>query len=199
MAGRGNMMSSEYVPTGRITQGYGTHRAPAAEDSAADEKEPLKESSVEKPIPVEGKTGPRIRMNQPSADQAFGDGVTEAAPPVKPIIRDTAPTVSTNSSENVEEEVFEDPRLIAERLKQAGKDIRIPDPIGPPAQAHAPSLHRLAAGIDVHSVLISVLSRCGKSRQEEGDCQGAGAFHMSRLGVQRFSANALQYFPPNMQ
>ncbi len=122
MAGRGNMMSSEYVPTGRITQGYGTHRAPAAEDSAADEKEPLKESSVEKPIPVEGKTGPRIRMNQPSADQAFGDGVTEAAPPVKPIIRDTAPTVSTNSSENVEEEVFEDPRLIAERLKQAGKD-----------------------------------------------------------------------------
>ena len=71
--------------------------------------------------------------------------------------------------------------------------------IGPPAQAHAPSLHRLAAGIDVHSVLIPVLSRCGQNRQEEGDCQGAGAFHVSRLGVQRFSANALQYFPPNMQ
>ena len=71
--------------------------------------------------------------------------------------------------------------------------------IGPPAQAHAPSLHRLAAGIDVHSVLMLVLSRCGQNRHEEGDCQGAGAFHVSRLGVQRFSANALQYFPPNMQ
>ncbi len=121
MAGRDNMQSSGYVPTGRITQGYGTRPAASAPGSEVLEEKPEQGRSSQDAAAAaantasSGKTGPRIRMNQPAGDQAFGETEEEGSAPAakKPA---AAPDTFGPSDD------FEDPRAVAERLKQAGKD-----------------------------------------------------------------------------
>ncbi len=118
MAGRDNMQSSEYIPVGKLTQGYGDRAAASAAGAETHEEKPQasqnKGTAAGSASSAE-KNGPRIRMNQPAGDQAFGDGTeNDPAPAVN---KPAAKPDTFGPSDDLE-----DPRAVAERLKQAGRD-----------------------------------------------------------------------------
>lgn len=136
MSGRNNMKSSGYVPVGRIAEGYkarttadrggiepekriaedGKVRTASAQAENTQEREQRADSFRTE---AEEKSGPRIRMNQPTADQAFGEIKEEPLSPVKP--EESSRNAAKQTSFGPED-AFEDPRVISERLRSAGKD-----------------------------------------------------------------------------